>query len=440
MTPSDPDWDAARQVFNLATDLRPAAVALPRDVRDVVAAVGYARAHGLRVAPQATGHNAGAHGVARGHPPRRRPRAPGGLHRPRGARRVRVGAGVKWERRRARLSELGLAALHGSSPRRRHRRLLARRRHGLARPQARPAGEQRHRDRARHRRRARVRASTPSTSPSSSGRCAAAAATSASSPRSSSTSTPVEELYAGALFFPFERAGEVLHAWRRSSRRCPTRSCRGRRSCSSPTAPFVPEPVRGGLVHRRLGRLPRRARPRAASCCGRCGTWARRWTPSRWCRRPRSATWRWTRPIRCRSSATTALLTDLPAVGVDELVFAVGPGSGTTLDACRSCVSSAAPSAGETPGAGARATLPGELSLFALGVSGGRRPRRRRGATSSVDGPSALPRRRLPELRRGAGRHEPLLRRGHVGAAARAKALYDPSDLFQGNHHIPPAE
>ena len=39
VTPSDPDWDATRQVFNLAMDLRPAAVALPRDTRDVVAAV-----------------------------------------------------------------------------------------------------------------------------------------------------------------------------------------------------------------------------------------------------------------------------------------------------------------------------------------------------------------------------------------------------------------
>ena len=39
VTPSDPDWDATRQVFNLATDLRPTAVALPHGVRDVVAAV-----------------------------------------------------------------------------------------------------------------------------------------------------------------------------------------------------------------------------------------------------------------------------------------------------------------------------------------------------------------------------------------------------------------
>jgi FAD/FMN-containing dehydrogenase len=62
VTPSDRDWDAARQVFNLATDLRPAAVALPRDVGDVIAVVEYAAANGLRVAPQATGHNADALG------------------------------------------------------------------------------------------------------------------------------------------------------------------------------------------------------------------------------------------------------------------------------------------------------------------------------------------------------------------------------------------
>jgi FAD/FMN-containing dehydrogenase len=62
VTPSDPDWHATRQVFNVATDLRPAAVALPRDVKDVIAAVGYAGANGLRIAPQATGHHADALG------------------------------------------------------------------------------------------------------------------------------------------------------------------------------------------------------------------------------------------------------------------------------------------------------------------------------------------------------------------------------------------
>ena len=59
VVPGDDDWDAARQAFNLLVDQRPAAVAFPVSERDVIAAVDYAREHGLRVAPQATGHNAG---------------------------------------------------------------------------------------------------------------------------------------------------------------------------------------------------------------------------------------------------------------------------------------------------------------------------------------------------------------------------------------------
>ena len=55
-------------------------------------------------------------------------------------------------RRRPRLRARPRRAL-GLVARRRRRRLLARRRHGLARPQARPGRQQRHRDRDRHRRR-----------------------------------------------------------------------------------------------------------------------------------------------------------------------------------------------------------------------------------------------------------------------------------------------
>ncbi len=57
--PGDPDWDAARQAWHLAVDRRPTAVVRAGSVRDVVAVVDAARALGLRVAPQGTGHNAG---------------------------------------------------------------------------------------------------------------------------------------------------------------------------------------------------------------------------------------------------------------------------------------------------------------------------------------------------------------------------------------------
>ena len=60
--PDDPQWDEARLAWNLSVDQRPAAVALPESADDVVAVVRTAREHGLRVAPQGTGHGAGAMG------------------------------------------------------------------------------------------------------------------------------------------------------------------------------------------------------------------------------------------------------------------------------------------------------------------------------------------------------------------------------------------
>src|SRR5947207_1067533 len=57
-TPIDANWDEARQAWNLAVDQRPAAVVYAASVDDVVATTRFAREHGLRVAPQGTGHNA----------------------------------------------------------------------------------------------------------------------------------------------------------------------------------------------------------------------------------------------------------------------------------------------------------------------------------------------------------------------------------------------
>jgi FAD/FMN-containing dehydrogenase len=58
LTAGDAGWDEARRAWNLTADQQPAAIARPASALDVVAAVGYARRHGLRVAAQGTGHNA----------------------------------------------------------------------------------------------------------------------------------------------------------------------------------------------------------------------------------------------------------------------------------------------------------------------------------------------------------------------------------------------
>ncbi len=60
--PGDPGYDAARTPWNVAVDQRPAAVALPRSAEEVSRVVLAAAAAGLRIAPQSTGHGAGALG------------------------------------------------------------------------------------------------------------------------------------------------------------------------------------------------------------------------------------------------------------------------------------------------------------------------------------------------------------------------------------------
>jgi FAD binding domain len=57
--PGDETWDAARRAWNLAVDQRPAAVVLPQSAADILATVVFAGEHGLRVAFNAGGHNPG---------------------------------------------------------------------------------------------------------------------------------------------------------------------------------------------------------------------------------------------------------------------------------------------------------------------------------------------------------------------------------------------
>jgi hypothetical protein len=116
VTPADPHWDEARLAWNLAVDQRPAAVALPETVDDIVEVVRHARASGLHVAGQSTGHN--AHPLADGLGDTVLVKT----HRMRGvqidadARVARVEPGALWMDVTYPAGEYGLAALAGSSP------------------------------------------------------------------------------------------------------------------------------------------------------------------------------------------------------------------------------------------------------------------------------------------------------------------------------------
>ncbi len=112
--PGEPGWDEARSAWNLFADQHPALVAHPETADDVIAAVQFARRRGLKVAAQATGHGAAEldpltdtlllkttnlHEVSIDA----------------AARRARVGAGVPWGALVGPAAEHGLAGLAGSS-------------------------------------------------------------------------------------------------------------------------------------------------------------------------------------------------------------------------------------------------------------------------------------------------------------------------------------
>ncbi|GAA1839185.1 FAD-binding oxidoreductase [Luedemannella flava] len=111
--PGDPAYDLARTAWNTAVDQRPAAVAYPADPAEVAALLRAARAVGLRVASQGTGHHADALGPL-DDTILLRTAAMTGLSVDRAARRARVGAGMLWVDVVDAVSPL--AALHPAAP------------------------------------------------------------------------------------------------------------------------------------------------------------------------------------------------------------------------------------------------------------------------------------------------------------------------------------
>ena len=112
--PGDPGWDEARAAWHLSVDQRPAAVVLAASTRDVVSVVDTARALGLRVAPQATGHNAAPLGALE-RTILLKTSALRGVSIDPASRTARVEAGAQWQDVTRAAAEYGLAALAGSA-------------------------------------------------------------------------------------------------------------------------------------------------------------------------------------------------------------------------------------------------------------------------------------------------------------------------------------
>jgi FAD/FMN-containing dehydrogenase len=241
--PGDARYDEARPAWNLAVDQRPAAVASPRDADQVVAAVLYAKREGLRVAAQGTGHNASPLGdlsdtlLIKTHEMR-------GVEIDADNRVARVEAGAQWGDVVAPAGEYGLAALAGSS----HDvgvvgyslgggvSFLARR-YGLSADRVLAAeivtadGELVRADRSQN-------------------QDLFWAIRGGGGAFGVITALEIELLdlptvYAGAAFFPIERAAEVLHTWRELTQRVDDRTTSIGRIVRVPPFEDIPEPFRG---------------------------------------------------------------------------------------------------------------------------------------------------------------------------------------------------
>jgi FAD/FMN-containing dehydrogenase len=243
VVPGDENWDEARQAWNLTADQRPLAVAIPETAEDVVEVVSYARECGFQVAPQGTGHNAPALGPL-DHTILLK------THRMRGvqidpvARTARAAAGTIWIEVVEAAAEHGLAALAGSSPDvgvvgytlGGGLSWLARK-HGIGANQV-TAVELVTAD-GRHVR--ADRENEPDLFWAVRGGGGAFGVVTAIE----FNLFPIAEVYAGILWFPIERAKEILRAWREWTTDLPDEMTSVGRLLQLPSIPQIPEPVRG---------------------------------------------------------------------------------------------------------------------------------------------------------------------------------------------------
>jgi hypothetical protein len=242
--PADDGWDLARQAWNLAVEQRPAAVAYPEAAEDVVAVVDFAREHGLRVAPQGTGHNAAALGGALEDTILVKTERMRGVSIDPDARIARAEAGVIWIEVVQAAAQHGLAALAGSSPDvgvvgytlGGGLSWLARK-HGIGANQV-TALEIVTADGQLVR---ATRENEPDLFWAVRGGGGAFGVVTAIE----FNLFPITEIYAGILWFPVERAPEVLNAWRAWTDNVPDEMTSVGRILQFPPIPDIPEPLRG---------------------------------------------------------------------------------------------------------------------------------------------------------------------------------------------------
>ena len=365
LTAQDANWNLERGAFNLLVDQKPAAIAVPWNAAEVSDAVRSAAADGLRVAAQRTGHNAAPLGSL-AKTVLMRTGGLGGVELDADKGSARVGAGALWGDVLPRASELGLAALHGSSPNVGIAGYTLGggvsfydRRHGLACNRVTAielviAGG------------AQIRVDADN-EPDLFWALRGGGGSFGVVTAIEFDLLPLPEIFAGALLFPAEQASEVLHGWLDWTAGMPEEMMSVGRLMNFPPIPEVPDPLRG----KSFAVLE-------AVYCGDPADGEGLLAPLRELgnavidtlavQPPAGIAELHMDPPAPVPYTTESLLThELPAAAIDSLVEAVGPASGSQLVSVELRHGGGALSRA-VQGAGALATLPGSFITFAIGI------------------------------------------------------------------------
>jgi hypothetical protein len=362
--PGEAGYDQARQGWNLAVNIRPAVVVAAGSAADVAQAVRFARAHRMRIAPQGTGHGAEPLEPLDGAMLLRTTRMRKVDIDP-ATRTARTEAGAVWQDVIVPATEHGLAGLAGSSPDVGVAGYtlggglgwLARR-YGLAANSViaaelvTPGGDLLRVD-AGH---------EPDLFWAVRGGGGVGVLTALEM-----RLYPAGELYAGNLFFPVQRAAEVLHAWREWTATVPDEITSIAHLVRVPPLPEVPEPLRG-----------RAFIVLEAACLGDAGTGAALIGPLRrlgpemdtFAMIPAAALGQLNMdpPQPVPSQGDGAFLADFPAAAIDALVAVAGPDADPPLASVEVRHLGGA-LARPAAGGGAQPSIDASCLLFAAGVT-----------------------------------------------------------------------
>jgi len=429
-------YDRARAAWNVAADQRPAGIVEARTPREVRDAIVFAGEYGLKVAPQATGHLAGAM-PALGGSLLLRTRLRGEVEIDASARRARIPAGTEWEEVVVAAGAHSLTAMHGSSPNvgvvgyllggglsfyaRRHG-LGAN--HVLAIEVVTADGVLRRVDHAHD--------------PDLFWALRGGGGNFGVVTAIEIGLLPYAEVFSGTTFWPAAQAREVLQAWRAWTQDAPDAVTTSARILRLPPIPEVPEPLRGVPTVAIDGVVL----PGAGDPAGVVAPWRSAGDPviDSWASGPPEQVLRMHGDPEPPTPALVdhALLGPLDEAGMDAFVGAAGEDSGSRLVIAELRQLGGALSA-PPASAGARGHLDGSFALLGVGVpsdpASGPEIEAHLALLAGALAPYDTGRRYLNFHERGGSAQSPFSPEAYERLAA-IRAAHDPDELFVASHRI----